>query len=205
MATYGKSFNAHGFNKPGAGVQVKYEGDWHKLPALFRYLTNKKGGQGIKRDIAKAHRDFALKYKAALIKGILTGGGGIGAAWPPHSPDYKEANQLLRLTGNYFNALVAMKVTAKNYSIRMNIDRGAVSRKSAPNRLSLGQYAVIHEVGSVARGIPARPLWQPAFNSIGGQRAILGRTKGAVQKRLKKLGVNVGHTFESFGIKEYGT
>jgi len=170
---------------------------WKKLPALFRYISSK-DGQAIKRDIAKAVRDFAEEYKKALIRGLASEGKAIGASWPSHQPKYARWRKrkgakggIGVFTGLYLQALGNMKVVQKKYMISLTFQRGDLNRKAWKKGLSLGQYSMVFEYGSSKRNIAARPLWQDAYRHIGGNQRVVRKVMGGVGRRLNKMGIKV--------------
>ena len=73
---------------------------------------------------------------------------------------------------------------------------GDGNARSVKNGLTVGEYAMVHEMGSLSRQIPARPLWFPAFAKIeGGSKMGKGglgqRMQGAIGKRLNKMGIPI--------------
>lgn len=192
MATYGPSMGSHTTANPtagGSGFKVQLVGQgWVTLDNFIKYAGNN-GGKALKRDIAKATRDYLLRYKKLLIMGLLSEGSAVGVAWAPHSPDYHSpTGWLLYRNGNYERALHNLTITQKNYNLSLKFNRGDVLRKSVKGGLSLGQYAALHEVGG--KKIPARPLWGPAYEKMGGNKGFRARMKGAIGKRLRVIGVS---------------
>ena len=174
---------------PAKNLRVDLVGDWKKLPALFKYLEGGTFNRGIKRDIAKAVRDFCTIYKKNLVEGLATGGMSIGASWAPHTRAYTKARGVHTvgvLKGIYLDALSNLQITQEKYILSLSFNRGDLNRKSAGG-YTLGQYSVIFERGTDNGKVPGRPLWSTAFEKTGGQEKILRNIQGAVGKRIKEL------------------
>lgn len=174
---------------PSRGLQADLVGDWKKLPALFRYLGGGNFNTGIKRDIAKAVRDFCTVYKKNLVQGLATGGVAIGADWLSHKESYIKARKphtVGVLRGIYLDALNNLQITQEKYILSLSFRQGDLNRKSAGG-YTLGQYSVIFEKGTDNGKQPGRPLWSTAFEKTGGQGKILKNIHGAVGKRIKEL------------------
>ena len=168
----------------GKYLDVGLEGDWHKLPSLFGYLSSNSMGKGLKRDIAKAMRDFAMRYKRKLVAGLSTGGRAIGQAWS-HAPGYSNRTGIVGVdTGNYLNALNNLRIKQNKYMMTLKFSKGDLNKRGA-GKQTLGQYAMYFEYGHGKQ--PARPLWTATFQNIGGQRKMLQYITGAVGKRLHTL------------------
>lgn len=189
MAIYGNPISTHEVNPSGGGqLDIALEGEgWNTMAKFLKYVGDR-GGRALKRDIAKASRDFLTRYKSLLIKGLLSEGNAVGANWPPHSPNYKSpTGWLLYRTGHYQTALQNLQIKQKAYDVSLVFNPSDLHRKSVKHGLTLGQYVVVNEYGSLH--IPARPLWGPAFNKMGGPKGFRDRVFGAVGKRLSKLGI----------------
>lgn len=189
MATYGTPISRHEINPSGGGqLDIALEGEgWATMAKFLKYVGDN-GGRALKRDVAKASRDFLLRYKKLLITGLLSEGAAVGASWPPHSPNYKSpTGWLLHRTGHYQQAINNLTITQKNYNVSLLFDRSDLHRKSVKGGLTLGQYVVVNEYGT--EHIPARPLWVPAFNKMGGPKGFRDRIFGAVGRRLSQLGI----------------
>jgi hypothetical protein len=180
-------------NNPLAGLEVQLEGEWVKLEKVMGYFSN----QGIKRDIAKAQRDFLERYKKHLIKGLMTAGSHTGQPFAPHSSRYHSpTGQIGIRSTKYLQALQAARVRAKNYSLSLYLPQGILRQKSANGPMTVGQYIWTFEHGRRANNgkgaQPPRPLFRPAFeNRMGGHAGVTRAIRGAIGLRLKKLGINI--------------
>ena len=169
----------------GKYTEVSLDGDWHKLPRLFRNLGGGSTNRGIKRDIAKSMRTFTERYKKTLISGLASGGRAVGASWEFKSSDYSSASGIVGVhTGTYLGALTNLRITQNKYMMRLSFAKGDLNQKST-GRATLGQYSVWFEKGT--RYQAPRPLWNLAFRKIGGQKRLLQGIKGAVGRRFKRL------------------
>ena len=104
---------------------------------------------------------------------IRTNGGELG--WAPLKPSTiakktkkgYSGDTLYRMTGTYMGAI---KTWRKGDNIYVGLERGL--HHPISKGLTIGQIANVLEYGSQARGIPARPLWAPAFRKFGGSKKI---------------------------------
>jgi len=191
--------SVHNINPLGGGMEVlvKTEGQgWITLAKFLNYLT-KNQAQGIRRDFATAGRAYLKRYQTLLWKGLMSEGSYLGVGWPPHSPNYNSpTGQLLYRKGVYQKALENMKVTQKRYSVHLFMNPGDANARS-DGGATVAQYANVHEFGAISRGIPARPLWFPAFAKIEGGSSTTGyggfqsRMQASIGKRLNKMGVQI--------------
>jgi hypothetical protein len=172
---------------PTNSLKLEMVGDWKKLPALFRYLGGGSFNQGVKRDIAKAVRNYLERYKRNLINGILSEGRAVGQPWEPHTKMYQRRfakHPIGLLDRVYLGALENLQITQSSYILSLSFARGDLNRKSRGGYI-LGQYSVIFENGYEVQ--PARPLWSATFQFMGGEQKVLKDIYGAVGKRLKTL------------------
>lgn len=194
MAEYKNPSMGTPFGNIGGNLQVmvKMEGrGWVTLDKFLTYLS-KKHGQAIKRDFAKVSRDYLKRFKGLLFKGLMSEGSYLGQQWAPHSPNYyTHTNRLLYLNGLYQKAIQNMTIIQKHYNSHMYVTPADTSAVSVKGGLTVGEYARVHESGSISRRIPARPLWGPAFIKIesGKSGGFAKRVGGAIGKRLNKMGV----------------
>ncbi len=176
---------------PGMNLKVEYEGEWMKLDRVLRYMGRGSFNQGIKRDIAKAQRDFLTAMRKNLIAGLSSGGSAIKAEWPKHNPSYKDAGPNIGVReGHYLLALTNSRIISKGYIVSLQLSKGDLSYKPYPDKLSVGRYALIFEMGS-SRGQPPRPLWRTAFEYTGGRKQVLGNMISGVSRRITKMGINM--------------
>jgi len=180
------------FNTPVGQAEFEFTGDWGKLQTFLKYMGGGSRSRGIKRDIAKAQRDFLFKYRLAIAGGLASGGVSIGGAFAGHKAGYREGRDPVGVrSGNYLRALRNLKITQKGYIVSLNFSRGDLHTKSRPNKggYILSKYAGIFEGGS-SRQV-ARPLWKQTFTHIGGGPALIKKIRGSVQKRLGRMGIRI--------------
>jgi hypothetical protein len=174
-------------------IRFEYVGDWHKLKHLLDYLGEGPGSQGIKRDIAKAQRDFLEDYRVQLIRALETSGDSVRSPFAPWSPKYKSntTGTIGIRSRNYINALYAMRPISQNYAVAMQMPKSYTQSKSRKGGWPLSKYALAFEMGTMKQ--TPRPFWGATFEFMGGRPAVANRVRGAVGKRLKAMGINVGN------------
>ncbi len=191
----------HDMATPISNLRMEKEGDWAKLDSLLKYMGTTSKSQGIKRDLAKAQRDFLTGLKRNLIRGLSSGGSAIGTRFQGHSQDYKAAGAGIGVkSGHYLAALFNARIRAKGYVVTLSLSKGDVSYKPNPAGITVGQYALIFEKGAPKRRNPqpARPLWQAAYKYTGGNKGVLNNMISGVGKRLGKMGIRMkqkGHKY----------
>lgn len=158
------------YNKNLGRVRFELVGDWAgKLQQLERLPRR------VSQLVLRSQVEFAKMYVDAIKDKILTNGAGLG--WPPYSVRYgkwkakKSPNKgFYQLTGAYMSSIDYYIRTAKPVSTVVVGIMG--NAQSAHSDLSVKQYALILERGSLTRNIAARPLWGPTFREIGGLKAM---------------------------------
>jgi len=173
---------------PLDSLEVSQDGEWRKLRKVINYMSGSGFGQGIKRDIAKAQRDWLTKMKGLLVKTLLSKGASSGKSFPPLSSGYSRRREMGVHSGHYLNSLQAIKIIQKNYNVSLFIPRGMVLAKPQGG-YTLGQYAAIFEAGSSRQ--PPRPLWNQTYAKMGGPKGVLKVMNGAIGKRLRSMGVKI--------------
>jgi len=181
-----------GINKPLSSLTVQYEGEWKKFNNLLKYLDSGTASKGIKRDIAKAQRDYLGAMKRSLISGLQSGGTSIGTTFPLRSYPYKGSVVPGVRKSHYLNALRTAEITSKNYEVRLKMSKTAVSYRPRKGGATVGQYATFYELGTKKQ--PARPLWHQTFAYLGGKTRVLNNIYSAVGSRLSSMGIKIAHT-----------
>ena len=125
-----------------------------------------------------------------------------GVSWKPHSASTVHnlgAHPLLHYTGTYMNSIGIQRSLTRTW-VGLNYNRQGGSRNARgrattgsaratqrpPSKLTLNQIAIINEFGSRDGKIPPRPLWQPAWKSIGGNSAYQKLLRDCLRKELQK-------------------
>lgn len=181
-----------------AGLQITQFGDWKQVEGIFADLSQH--NRPITRDAARGARFFAQRYRNKLIDGILTNGSSIGQNWPAVSDKYArfkvnkfgtDPGHLLRASFTYIEELMRLQITQKKFIVTMQFRKGALQRKAWKKGITLRYYSVILEEGRPSQNIKARPLWEPAFYSIGGYQGAINSMNTAINQRLRKLGITI--------------
>ena len=125
-----------------------------------------------------------------------------GVSWKPHSASTIHnlgAHPLLHYTGTYMNSIGIQRSPTRTW-VGLNYNRQGGSRNARgrattgsaratqrpPSKLTLNQIAIINEFGSRDGKIPPRPLWQPAWKSIGGNSDYQKLLRDCLRKELQK-------------------
>lgn len=148
---------------------IELDGDWNKLGQLLRTLP-----LTIRKAATVGQRRFAEQYKKKILQTIHSNGAGL--SWDPLQPSYKRfktkhggnSGTMYQFFGVYVKSI---KIKQKDHIISIGIHEGQIG-KSMFGDLTVGQYANVLEHGSVARGIPARPLWSPVYRGMGGNKTL---------------------------------
>ena len=182
------------------GISLQVFGDWTKCERLLADLSSHH--RPITRDAARAGSKFVHRFKERLIDGIWTNGATVGLVWAPVSSKYAKfkwktfrvpASDLLRASYTYIQELTNLEITQNNYIVSMQFRRGALERKAWRKGIKLRYYSQLMEFGG--ENFIARPLWHPAFRSIGGYENLTRTMTSAIQKRLQRLDINIRFNF----------
>jgi len=176
------------FNSALGNVEFEFQGDWLKLDKFIQYMGGKKRSQSIKRDLAKAQRDWFQRFKIKLVNGLLSEGSSIGAPFEEHSPNYTDGGPSIGIRkGIYLDALRNLRIIQKNYIISLSYYPGDLHRRSRSKGLPLAGYAMAFEHGKFDQ--PPRPLWAPTFERMGGGQNMVKVMRGAIALRLSNMGI----------------
>lgn len=152
----------------------------------------------------RATKEFGMKL-VSLTKRCLAIGQpppNSGVSWPPHKPSTIHdlgAHPLLNYTGAYMNAIGLQRAQGRTW-VGINYNRQGGSRNAygratsgsarvnqhPQSKLTLNQIAIIQEFGTKDGLIPPRPLWRPAWKSVGGNRAYQKLLKKYIKEGLSK-------------------
>jgi hypothetical protein len=180
-----------------SGIRAEYFGDWIKFDKLLKYLNR----GDIKRDAAKAQRDFLLQYKWALINGLETSGESNRRPFAPWSSFYYGSDRtgpgIGRRSETYLMALYSLRIVSSGYMVRLEFPSGVMQQKSpdahgkvTKGAHTLARYALTFELGTTDGKQPPRPLWSDTLDYMGGSQTILNKVSGAIGKRLSGMGIN---------------
>lgn len=124
--------------------------------------------------------------RRSLNKGMPPPGSKV--SWPPHAiatvKKYGE-HTLLNLTGQYARSVTIVTRRDRTFvglppGLKKITYSGNVSRKT------LNQIAIMLEYGSRDGNLPPRPLWQPAFEAAGGNKALEKEIRNQLRKEIRK-------------------
>lgn len=192
---------------PVPQVEIHLEGDWVKALDLTGGLA-----YSIREGYERGISDFSKRFLASIKKHIATGTPPKGVRWEPLSPaSYKSTKSeypdrhLYYMTGLYYRS-----VGIFSYKNRMYIGLPANTRYQ--NGATLIQVAKWLEFGTGEfgnhrdgyesegnnPGIPARPLWRPTFQEMGGNKKLRAKIITSIRSQLIK---NHGLTNSQIRVK----
>lgn len=170
----------------GAMMRCEEVGDWKAVSSIIQRLPKK-----VQSVAYGTMVDFASKYLRALKQGILSNGASIGAKWPDLDPTYAASKSKLGLSSQmYINSRVLYN--------NIIIDRNPISHKVvvtvrqddqtiSKGKMSASQVAHLLELGVYKHSIKPRPLFGPAWRSIGGKRALTDLSSKNLSLAVKDL------------------
>lgn len=129
---------------------------------------------------------IAKMARTCLSRGMPPSGSGV--SWPPHAASTVKRlgeHGLLYWSSQYYHHIRVLK---RGKHIAVGVPPG--TRKTRPdhyrsaNPLTLSQVAKILEFGSAK--IPARPLWQYLWPTVGGQDAYRKELVQQIRKQIRK-------------------
>lgn len=142
--------------------------------------------------LTTAYEKGTLKFGNQLLRIIrrcLNNGmppPGSGVSWPPHSAATVKAlgeHTLLKWTGQYSKSVGIFKQKHRTYiGLPPNVPK---IRKKGTSRRTLNQVAIMLEYG-IGANLPPRPLWNPAYKSIGGDKALRKYIISEIRKQLRR-------------------
>lgn len=113
---------------------------------------------------------------------------GSGVSWPPHSAKTIKRlgeHTLLNWTGQYMRNI---KLVRRGRQVAVGLPPGKIKIRGdgERGRLTLTQVAKVLEYGSEARSIPARPLWEYLWDSVGGNEPYKKVLVREIRKEIRK-------------------
>ncbi|MCM1438797.1 MAG: hypothetical protein NC131_06250 [Roseburia sp.] len=122
--------------------------------------------------------------KTCLRKGMPPPNSGV--SWPPHAASTTRRlgeHTLLYWSSQYYHAIGVYK-RGKNVFVGVKSGVKKTRPDNAKSRLTLLQVAKILEFGGGR--VPARPLWIPLFESVGGKRQFKQELVKEIRKQMRK-------------------
>ena len=132
-------------------------------------------------------RKFARKLHQLVRRCIRTGIPPKGVSWPPHAASTVKrlgAHKLLNLTGFYLKSIRIVEDLYRD-TIAVGLPKGLrrPSNIKGSHSMTMKQIAQILEYGGPK--IPARPLWRPAFQQIGGNARLKKDIINGIRKQIR--------------------
>ncbi len=151
----------------GYGIEVRLVGDWARVTSLLGDVDDI-----IRVGSKRGKLAAAKKLQKIVKKHIRTSGGSLG--WAPLSTKTIErkdsmgydGGRILYSSGSYYRSI---KVWSKGSKVYVGV---RANSRNPYSKRTIGQIARILEYGSMARGIPARPLWLPSFKELGRNKTV---------------------------------
>lgn len=158
-------------------VTIKKVGDWK---GATKFLSSM--GYEVKAKTLQAQYEICKKLKGIVVKHILDQ----DLNWEPLAPTTiknknKNKNQILIDTEVYINNI---KVWKEAGVAKAGVKKGVMYRR-ANGAIALDRVAALLETGTTK--MPARPLWEPSINELGGKEGIRQFVVDAIYRRLKWL------------------
>lgn len=166
---------------PAPQVRIKLEGNWQKVTTAVKGI-----GPAIQRGYDKAVSKYARKL-LRVIQESIQNGGPPNSIWEPHSEStmrtYKShgwvVGQPYYRTGLFYRSLGLYEYRGKTYI-------GLPSGTRTENGLTMVQLARLLESGSDR--IPARPLFKPSLEAVGGTSELRAQILTGIRQELGTLG-----------------
>lgn len=158
-------------------VIAKEIGDWNGVIQFFD-----KAGIEVKKKTLEAQWEICKKLKRIVVGHILAQ----DLNWPQLSHrtirNKKENKQLVYIdTETYLDNITTWKKLGVAY---VGIKKGTIHKRKNGN-VNLERVAIWMEYGT--RNMPARPLWGPSIDELGGRKGIRDYVAAAIYRRLKWL------------------
>ena len=152
-------------------------GNWDGVIKFFDKM-----GIEMKKKIVKAQWDSMKNLKNIVIGHILAQ----DLNWEKLSPRTerrkKKNKSLIYIdTELYLNSI---KIWKKGNTTFVGVKKGIVYKRNS-GRVSLERVAIWMEYGT--KNMPARPLWTPSIEEVGGPKGIRDFVAAAIYRRLKWL------------------
>lgn len=130
---------------------------------------------------------FAKKLHQLVRRCLKTGTPPKGVSWPPHAASTVRSlgpHKLLNLTGFYLRSIKIID-NGPGSTIAVGLPKGLKrpSNAKGSSRITMKHIAQILEYGGPK--IPARPLWRPAFNQIGGNTQLKKDITQGIRKQIR--------------------
>lgn len=154
-------------------------GNWDAAIEFFDKL-----GYNVKDTALTAQRKETTELKKKVVGHILAQ----DLPWAPLSPNTKKRkqpynrNKVYIDTETYLNSVTTW--TEGNHSY-VGIKKGTTYKNRKDRSVTVDQVAMWMEYGT--KNTPARPLWAPSINEMGGAGGMRDRIAKAIYNRLKRV------------------
>jgi hypothetical protein len=154
-------------------ITTKLEGDWKGATEMLGTLDTK-----IRRGIQAAQRSQGQKLVRIVKNHILDQ----DLDWAPKKHPEKSGDPRVYIdTEAYYNAITEWQENLIHYI-------GVKSDKTNGRGQNIAYYAYLLEYGWTSRGgnnVPARPLWQPSIDEMGGQEGWKKAIADDIRRKFK--------------------
>lgn len=165
---------------PVPEIEIHLDGQWQKLDQLGTGIQTT-----IQRGYTEAVRKFSRKTLRIIQHSVTTGAPPKGVKWQSLAPSTIKRygpHPIYNLRGVLRRAIRLNEGKSRTY-----IGIPARMKPSNPkSTLTLNQVMIILGHGSRNGNIPARPLFQPAYNAAGGNPELRKQILREVRSRLIK-------------------
>jgi hypothetical protein len=169
----------------GAMMKCEMIGDWKAFSSIIDKLP-----RHVQNSAYATMVSFGSTYLKALKRGILTNGSSIGAKWPALDEKYARSKK-----GNRDQQYINSKVLYNNLIMERDAIRHKVvvtvrqdDQTISKGGMSASQVAHVLEIGSYKHSNKPRPLFGPAWRSIGGKKALTEATTINMRAAINELG-----------------
>lgn len=161
-----------------------------RLSIDFKLLGNlahsKNMLMGVAPDIRKAYLRSQSSIADKLLRIVRRHLVNQDLSWEPLSLgtiDKKRHDLILIDTETYLNSIDRFQ---SGYNIFVGVKKGIMEPKTG---MEVSRIAALHEFGTEL--IPARPLWEPSINELGGKSGIKEQFLNDLASRLTKRGFSI--------------
>lgn len=159
-------------------LTVKKVGNWR---GAIDFLG--KSGFEVKKEVNKASFQLCTKLKNIVIGHLLAQDLNWKDLHPSTIKNKKSKNRNNKLIDTELY-LSNIKVWRELGTAYVGVKKG-ISHKRGDNVISLDRLAIFLELGTSR--MPARPLWNPSIEELGGEKGIKNFIASAIYKRLETL------------------
>lgn len=160
-------------------VNVRLLGNWKGAVAAYATMRPE-----IKRAISLGQRRYARRLVSTVKRHIIAQ----DLPWAAASRS-KRGSVLMIDSRTYYGSI---KFWQKNYELYVGVPKHFISPRTGQ---PIWKIATWQEKGT--KNIPARPLWGPSIEEVGGETQCFVEVKDEIFDKLAKLGIGIWQMFET--------